>query len=79
MNVEEFTGIHFWLDGLTRYTVVHSRELAVLFVDTRPVDATPIACWAPTTRNPSSGRGKQVMEGPCAARKPNLPGQPPNG
>jgi hypothetical protein len=25
--------------GLTRYTVVHSRTVAVLFVDTRPVDA----------------------------------------
>jgi hypothetical protein len=37
--VEEFTGIHFWLDGLTRYTVVHSRDVAVLFLDTRPLDA----------------------------------------
>jgi len=32
-------GIHSWLDGPTRFTVVHSREVAVLFVDTRPVDA----------------------------------------
>lgn len=39
--VEEYTGIHSWLDGATRYTVVHSREVAVLFVDTRPVDAIP--------------------------------------
>ncbi len=39
--VEEFTGIHSWLDGPTRYTVVHSRDVAVLFVDTRPVDAIP--------------------------------------
>lgn len=37
--VEEYSGIHSWLDGPTRYTVVHSREVAVLFVDTRPVDA----------------------------------------
>jgi len=37
--VEEFTGIHSWLDGPTRYTVVHSSDVAVLFVDTRPVDA----------------------------------------
>ena len=28
------------MEDLTRYTVVHSREVAVLFVDTRPVDAT---------------------------------------
>lgn len=26
-------------EDLTRYTVVHSRSVAVLFVDTRPVDA----------------------------------------
>ena len=37
--VEEYTGIHSWLDGPIRYTVVHSRTVAVLFVDTRPVDA----------------------------------------
>ncbi|MDQ0619202.1 hypothetical protein [Arthrobacter globiformis] len=37
--VEECTGIHSWLDGPVRYTVVHSCEVAVLFVDTRPVDA----------------------------------------
>ncbi|RKO24456.1 hypothetical protein D7Z96_08435 [Pseudarthrobacter phenanthrenivorans] len=37
--VEEYTGIHSWVEGLTRYTVVHSGEVAVLFVDTRPVDA----------------------------------------
>ncbi|WP_224026251.1 hypothetical protein [Arthrobacter sp. NicSoilC5] len=37
--VEEYTGIHSWVEGLTRYTVVHSREVAVLFVDTRPLDA----------------------------------------
>ena len=28
-----------WLDGPTRYTVVHSRTVAVLFVDIRLVDA----------------------------------------
>lgn len=37
--VEEHTGIHSRLDGPTRYTVVHSRTVALLFVDTRPVDA----------------------------------------
>ncbi|TPV50075.1 hypothetical protein FJ661_12280 [Pseudarthrobacter phenanthrenivorans] len=37
--VEEYTGIHSWVEGPTRYTVVHSGEVAVLFVDTRPVDA----------------------------------------
>ena len=39
--VEEYTGIRSWVEDLTRYTVVHSREVAVLFVDTRPVDAIP--------------------------------------
>jgi hypothetical protein len=37
--VEEYRGIHSWMEDLTRYTVVHSRTVAVLFVDTRPVDA----------------------------------------
>jgi nicotinamide riboside kinase len=37
--VEEYTGIQSWVEDLTRYTVVHSRTVAVLFVDTRPVDA----------------------------------------
>jgi hypothetical protein len=37
--VEEYNGIHSWVEGVTRYTVVHSRAVAVLFVDTRPVDA----------------------------------------
>ncbi|GGI00097.1 hypothetical protein GCM10007170_36450 [Arthrobacter liuii] len=41
MFVEEYTGIHSWLDRPTRYTVVHSRLVAVLFLDTRPVDAVP--------------------------------------
>jgi Domain of unknown function (DUF4259) len=31
--VEEYTGIHSWVEDLTRYTVVHSREVAVLFVE----------------------------------------------
>lgn len=29
--VEEYTGIHSWLEDLTRYTVVHSRTVAVFF------------------------------------------------
>ena len=37
--VEEYTGIHSWVEDLSRYTVVHSWTVAVLFVDTRPVDA----------------------------------------
>lgn len=37
--VEEYTGIHPWLVGPVRYTVVHSRDVAVLFMDTRTVDA----------------------------------------
>jgi hypothetical protein len=37
--VEEYTGIHSWVESVTRYTVVHSRDVAVLFMDTRPVDA----------------------------------------
>ncbi|PNH82908.1 hypothetical protein [Arthrobacter sp. AFG20] len=37
--VEEYTGIQSWVEDLTRCTVVHSRAVAVLFVDTRPVDA----------------------------------------
>ncbi|PTT60043.1 hypothetical protein [Arthrobacter sp. HMWF013] len=38
-EVAAYTGIHSWVEDLTRYTVVHSRDVAVLFVDTRPVDA----------------------------------------
>ncbi|MDQ0864711.1 hypothetical protein [Arthrobacter globiformis] len=41
LDVEEYTGIHSWVEGLTRYTVVHSRTVAVLFDDTRLVDAIP--------------------------------------
>lgn len=37
--VEEYTGIHSWVEDLARYMVLHSRTVAVLFVDTRPVDA----------------------------------------
>lgn len=29
------------MEDLTRYTVVHFRTVAVLFMDTRPVDAIP--------------------------------------
>jgi nicotinamide riboside kinase len=39
LDVDEYTGIHSWVEGLTRYTIVHSRTVAVLFLDTRPVDA----------------------------------------
>lgn len=39
--VEEYTGLMSWLDGVTRYTVVHSASVAVLFVNTSPVDAIP--------------------------------------
>jgi nicotinamide riboside kinase len=39
LDVEDYTGIHSWVEDFTRYTVVHSRTVAVLFVDTRPVDA----------------------------------------
>lgn len=39
MFVEEYTGIHSWVEDLALYTVVHSGTVAVLFVDTRPVDA----------------------------------------
>jgi hypothetical protein len=38
-EVAAYTGIHSWVEDLTRYTVVHSRTVAVLFVDTRPADA----------------------------------------
>ena len=41
LDVEKYTGIHSWVDGPTRYTVLHSRTVAVLFDDTRPVDAIP--------------------------------------
>ena len=37
--VEEYTGIQSWVYDFTRYTVVHSGNVAVLFLDTRPVDA----------------------------------------
>ena len=37
--VEEYTGIHSWLDGPDRYTIVHSPNVAVLFASTCPVDA----------------------------------------
>lgn len=37
--VEDYTGMMSWLEGSTRYTVVHSHAIAVLFVDTTPVNA----------------------------------------
>lgn len=37
--VEDYTGMMSWLEGATRYTVVHSASAAVLFVNTSPVDA----------------------------------------
>ncbi|ACL42237.1 hypothetical protein Achl_4286 (plasmid) [Pseudarthrobacter chlorophenolicus A6] len=39
LAVEDYTGVLSWLEGVTRYTVVHSSSVAVLFVDTTPVDA----------------------------------------
>lgn len=39
LAVEEYTGLMSWVEGPTRYTVVHSAAVAVLFVDTDPVDA----------------------------------------
>ena len=37
--VEDYTGMMSWLERATRYTVVHSCSVAVLFVETTPVDA----------------------------------------
>ena len=37
--VEEYTGLMSWMEGPTRYTVVHSAAVAILFLDTDPVDA----------------------------------------
>jgi hypothetical protein len=39
LDVEEYTGIHSWMEGSERYTIVHSGSVALLFLDTRPVDA----------------------------------------
>lgn len=39
--VEDYTGMMSWLERATRYTVVHSCSVAVLFVETTPVDAIP--------------------------------------
>lgn len=41
LDVEEYTGLMSWMEGFTRYTVVHSPSVAVLFEDTEPVDAIP--------------------------------------
>jgi hypothetical protein len=39
LDVGEYTGMSSWVEGPTRYTVVHSLSVAILFVDTDPVDA----------------------------------------
>ena len=36
--VEDYTGLMSWLESVTRYTVVHSATVAVLFVNSFPVD-----------------------------------------
>ena len=36
---EELTGTDSWLDGPTGYSAVHSRDVAVLFLDLWPADA----------------------------------------
>jgi hypothetical protein len=41
LDVEEYTGLTSWTEGFTRYTVVHSPSVAVLFEDTEPIDAIP--------------------------------------
>jgi hypothetical protein len=44
LDVEEYTGLMSWMEGFTRYTVVHSPSVAVLFEDTEPVDAKSPGC-----------------------------------
>ena len=39
LDVGEYTGMFSWVEGSTRYTVVNSPAVAILFVDTDPVDA----------------------------------------
>lgn len=39
LDVGEYTGMSSWVEGTTRYTVVYSRSVAILFIDTDPVDA----------------------------------------
>jgi hypothetical protein len=41
LAVEEYTGLTSWVEGSTRYTVVNSPMVAVLFLETDPVDAIP--------------------------------------
>ena len=59
LDVEEYTGMSSWVEGSTRYTVVNSPAVAILFIDTDPVDAItfrrdllgsedPKACFSPT-------------------------------
>jgi nicotinamide riboside kinase len=40
LDVAEYTGMSSWVEGSVRYTVVHSLSVAILFIDTDPVDAT---------------------------------------
>ena len=54
LEVGDYTGIHSRLDGLTRYTVVHSRTVAVLFANIRPVDAIAFHHDLPGTEDPKS-------------------------
>ncbi|RNL57908.1 hypothetical protein [Arthrobacter oryzae] len=39
LAVEDYTGLMSWVEGPLRYTVVHSTAVAILFIDTEPVDA----------------------------------------
>lgn len=62
--VEEYTGIHSWVEECTRYTVVHSRTVAVLFVDTGCV-----VCGHPargrhrvSSRPPGRRRPKKLLQ-----------------
>ncbi len=41
LDVDDYTGLTSWTDGATRYTVVHSPSVAILFRETDPVDAIP--------------------------------------
>lgn len=41
LDVEEYTGLLSWPENGSRYTVVHSPAVAVLFLDTTPIDAVP--------------------------------------
>lgn len=49
--VEEDTGTCSWVEDFTRYTVVHSRTVAVLFVDTHlwTESSSAMTSWTPPT------------------------------